>query len=38
MYKVQCGKDLTKYFLTYSEASKFCKAVGFPTRKIKSVN
>lgn len=38
MYKVKCGSDLTKYFLSYSEALSFCKACGYAKSKIKPVH
>lgn len=38
MYKINIGKKLTKYFLSYSEALAYCKAVGYTARKIKSVH
>lgn len=38
MYKIQCGRKLTKYFTSYSEAKVYCKSVGYSTSKIKPVH
>lgn len=38
MYKIQIGKDLTKYFLSYSEAKTFCRSCGYNLKKIKPVH
>lgn len=38
MYKINIGKELTKYFDRYHQATSYCKSVGFSTRKIKKVN
>lgn len=38
MYKIDIGKALTKYFLSYSEASQYAKATGINVKRIKSVH
>lgn len=38
MYKIDIAKGFTKYFLSYSEAKSYAKAIGRTTRSIKPVH